>query len=187
MDTQNIRYLNKTRLIKRVKTLNDTYWNATWEGRWKYMWVAINELRVLNPQTILELGAYKINLTDISDNMDLNLKYIDRKNLKNKIYIQDATSLPWDIEDKYYDVFIGLQVFEHFKNKKQSEVFNEIMRISKNAILSFPYKWNTPNNITHHNIDDEIIRKWTNNIMPVKIKEINAPKHRRRIIYIFKF
>jgi len=182
----NIKYLCRTSLINKMNLLNDDYWNNSWSGRWKYMYPVINEIRKLNPQTILELGAYKINLTNISDNMDLQLEYIDTKNLKNKNYIQDATSLPWNISDKYYDVFVALQVFEHFENKKQSKVFNEIMRISKNAILSFPYKWNSPNDLNHHNIDDEIIRKWTNNIMPKKILLVNHT-NRRRIIYVFKF
>lgn len=181
-----IKYLSRTGLIKRVEGLNDVYWNNTWTGRWKYIYPVVNEIKELNPKTILELGAYKINLTSISDNMDLDLKYIDVRNLKNKLYVQDATKLPWNIEDKYYDMFVALQVFEHFENKKQSRVFNEIIRVSKNAILSFPYKWNKPSDLMHHNIDDEIIRKWTNNVIPKKILLVNHT-NRRRIIYVFKF
>mgnify|MGYP000864645489 CR=1 FL=1 len=183
----NIKYLTKTALIKRVSELNDVYWADTWLGRWKYMYQVVKELKEINPKTILELGAYKVNLCNISDNMDLNIDFIDVNNLNNKTYIQDATSLPWDIPDKYYDVFVGLQVFEHFENKKQSEVFNEVMRVSKNAILSFPYMWNSPNDSMHHMINDETIKKWTNNIEPVKSIFINVPPTRRRIIFVFKF
>jgi len=180
-----VKYLCKSRLIERVEKLNDIYWNKSWLGRWKYMYFVVNELKRFNPQTILELGAYQINLTDISDNMDLKLDRIDVNNLKNKTYVQDAIDLPWNILDKHYDVFVALQVFEHLKNEKQSEVFSEISRISKNAILSFPYKWNCPSNITHHNITDETIRKWTNNQIPEKI--ICTTGEKKRIIYIFKY
>lgn len=187
MNINHIEYLNKNTLIKKVEKINDEYWNKTFLGRWKYIDVVIKELKIINPQKILELGAYKINLTNISDNMDLKLDYIDSDNIDNKKYILDAINLPWNIEGKYYDVFIGLQVFEHFKNNKQYDVFNEIMRISKYAILSFPYKWNKPEDLSHHNIDDEIIKKWTNNKTPEKIIYINTPKQRKRVIYIFKF
>jgi len=187
MNTQNIRYLNKEHYIQKVNRLNDIYWSETFNGRWNYLSVVINQLKLINPQTVLELGAYKINLTNISDNMDLELSYIDPDNISNKTYIQDATSLPWDIPDKYYDVFVALQVFEHFENQKQSEVFNEAMRISKNVILSLPYKWNKPDDLMHHMIDDKKIKKWTNSAIPEKIVYINVPKKRRRVIYTFKF
>jgi len=186
MNTRNIKYLCRTALINKVEKLNDNYWLKTWEGRWKYMYPVINELKVINPRTILEIGAYKINLTDISDNMDLEVEYLDIRNFSNKKYIQDATNLPWNIPDKYYDAVVALQVFEHFENNKQSEVFNEIKRVSKNAILSFPYMWNKPTDPMHHMINDNKIKEWTNNTKPEKTIIINHTS-RKRIIYVFKF
>lgn len=187
MNTPNIKYLNRTGLIKKVQRINDDYWNRTWEGRWKYMYPVVKELMIINPKKILEIGAYKINLTNISDNMDLEYNFIDIDNLSNKIYVQDAADVPWNIPDKYYDVVIALQVFEHFENKKQSKVFNEIIRISKNVILSFPYIWNLPSNISHHMIDDKKISEWTNSVVPQKKILITKPKVRKRIIYVFNF
>ena len=71
---------------------------------------------------------------------------------------------------------------QEWDNKIPSkEYFDEIKRISKNAILSFPYKWNVPGNI-HHNIDENIIKKWTNNFKPT-----NTILVADRIIYIFNF
>jgi len=192
----NIKYLNRTAFKAKVQKINDDYWNRTWEGRWKYMHPVIKEIPSLKPVSIvqlgnnfkiLELGAYKINLTNISDNMDLEYDFIDPDNRNNKMYIQDAINLPWNIENKYYDVFIALQVFEHFENEKQSEVFKEVMRVSKNAILSFPYKWNKPDDLIHHMIDDYTIKRWTNGVTPEKVIYINVPKRRRRVIYVFKF
>lgn len=183
----NIKYLDKESLEIKIKNLNDVYWNHTWEGRWEYMSIVIEEIKKIQPKTILELGAYKINLTNISDNMDLELKFIDKDNIKNKKYVQDAIKLPWNISDKYYDIFIGLQVFEHLPIGTQNKVFKEVVRVSKNAILSFPYMWDIPTNISHHMIDEEIIKKWINNIKPNTVKYINVPIVRKRVIYMFNF
>ena len=182
----NIKYLNKRELIKKVKLVNDIYWEKTYNGRWGYISHVISELRKIKPKTILELGSYKINLTNNSDNMDINEDYIDIDNTNNKKYIQDGSTLPWDIEDKYYDVFIGLQVFEHLGDN-QSDIFKEVMRVSKNAIISLPYLWDKPEDKMHHMIDDEKIKEWTNNILPEKIIYIKIPSSRKRVIYFFKF
>lgn len=162
-----IKFLNKESFINKVKILNELYWNNSYENRWNYISKVIEELKNIDVKKSLEIGAYKINLINISDNMDIRIKNVDIDNIDNKNYIQDATKLPWDIEDKYYDVVIALQVFEHLNNK-QLFVFNEIERISNNAILSFPYKWLDINDITHYNLDEEIFKKWTNNMEPIK-------------------
>lgn len=187
MSIQNIKYLNRTILHQKVLKLDDIYWTSSWNGRWGYIQPVLNELELISPKTILEIGAYKINLSNISDNMDLEYDFIDVANLNNKIYIQSAEDLPWNIPDKYYDVVVALQVFEHFENKKQSEVFNEVMRVSKNAIISLPYMWNKPEDQMHHMITEEIMQKWTNNVAPEKAIQVNTPDSRKRIIYIFKF
>lgn len=62
--------------------------------------------------------------------------------LPNIRYLHDATITPCPIEDKAYDLLIALQVWEHLEGKQQ-DVFKEVMRVSKMAILSFPYKWKT--------------------------------------------
>lgn len=177
-----MKYLNEVEYIEKIKKINSDYWNNSYKSRWEYMSVVIDELKIIDPKNILELGSYQINLSSDSDNMDRNIKYVDIDNLNNTTYIQQAQELPWDISDKKYDIFVALQVFEHLENT-QSKVFDEIIRISKYAILSFPYKWKCEDiNNCHHNIDEKIISKWTNNKIPLKIIKI-----KNRIIYIFKF
>ena len=156
--------INKEKYLKKINSLNDPYWIRTKENRWKYMESVIKLLKTINFNNILEIGAYKINYTDLSDNLDLKLEYIDPDNLNNKIYIKDATNTPWsEIPNKYYDIVLCCQVFEHLNNK-QLNVFNEIKRISKEAIITIPYKWNNvPKNNCHYMITDEHIKKWTNN------------------------
>ncbi len=115
-----------------------------------------------------------------SDNMEL--KMADVSNIRNKSYIQDARVTPWNkIKDKQYDMFVALQVFEHL-GPKQSEIFTEIKRISKHAIISIPYLWNCPHDLEHHMVDDEKINKWTNNTKP-----INKQNFSGRLILTYKF
>lgn len=176
-----IEFLDQTLFINKIEKLNEKYWNNSYKTRWNYMSKVIDELKNIDINRSLEIGAYKINLINISDNMDLNIKNIDPDNINNINYIQDATKLPWNIKDKYYDIVIALQVFEHL-NDKQSEIFKEITRISKNIILSFPYKWQDKNDIIHYNLDENIFNKWTNNIKPNKKIIIE-----NRMIYIYNF
>jgi hypothetical protein len=93
----------------------------------------------------------------------------------------DARNVPWNIENKKYDVFVGLQVFEHL-SPNQSEIFKEIERISKYCILTVPYMWDCPNDIEHHMITDDIISKWTLGYKPYR-KSINSG----RLMICFKF
>ncbi|MFW6225773.1 MAG: class I SAM-dependent methyltransferase [bacterium] len=150
--------LNIEKYEKKVNKLNDKYWNSSFKKRWVYMQSVIDEIKNINPESILEIGAYKINYTDISDNMDISKKNIDIDNLNNKKYIQNASEIPWEIEDKYYDLVIICQVFEHL-SPNQFNVFNEIIRISKNVIITIPWKWHKPGNI-HHDINEKHLIEW---------------------------
>ena len=72
----------------------------------------------------------------------------------------------------------------HQKNMlgpRQQEAFAEVMRISKNALLSFPYKWNQPGNV-HHGIDENKINVWTLGVEPKKVEKSGT-----RILYLFNF
>jgi len=89
--------------------------------------------------------------------------------------------LPWDIEGKYCDVVVVCQVFEHL-NPKQTEIFNEIVRISKQTIITIPWKWHQPGNI-HHNINEEHVLKWFGEEHKPYFREIFA----RRLMLCYKF
>lgn len=112
----------------------------------------------------------------------------------SKEYLHDATVIPWPIADKEYDLFIALQVWEHLEGK-QYEAFREVMRISKMAILTFPYLWgcpkDDPNYPSHYMINENIIAEWILNIDPVKTIKIPRTGKRvtqgPRIIYFWKF
>ena len=133
--------------------------------------------------SVLELGPYKLPIVDGSDIMDKDPQ------LDNIKHHWDAEITPWPIKDKQYDLFIALQVFEHLGNK-QIQAFKEVMRISKMAIISLPYKWTRSDNM-NINIDHDIISRWTLGIKPVYkeviTEDFDVGKNWRRAIYFFVF
>lgn len=149
--------------------------DSYYDGRWVYFSHAIAMLNDLSIRgKVLEIGAYKLPLVKNCDIMDIAPAV-------PVTYKQDATITPWNIADKRYDLCIALQVFEHLGNK-QKEVFTEIKRISNYALLSFPYRWNCPEDPTHHNITLDTIDEWT----------LRTPTHTMtqagiRRIYLYSF
>ena len=101
------------------------------------------------------------------------------------ITVHDATQEPWPFEDKSYDLFVALQVFEHLGDR-QPEAFREVRRIARNAILSLPIDWemDDPTNC-HHRIPNERVLSWFAPIVPTRVVEGSGGK-RRRLIYVFE-
>ena len=167
-----------------------------YQGRWAYFSEVIEIIKEQSDiDKVLELGPSFMPIVKDSDIMvkpeiDNWGRLITQA---PKEYLQDATKIPWPIKDKEYDIFIALQVWEHLFDK-QREAFQEVMRISKMAILSFPYLWDCPrdnaNYPEHHIIDEKIIANWTLNIEPVRIIKIPRTGERvskgPRIIYLWK-
>jgi len=173
--------LTKNIYLEKIKKLNSEYWNRSYERRWEYIDEVLKELEIINPSSAIEMGTAGISLMNFSDSMDIDEQHIDKDN-NTKKYIFDCTITPWNIKDKKYDIFVGLQVLEHL-SPNQIEVFKEIKRISKYAIITLPYKWKMKDTTNcHHMIDDDIINLWTGNEKPYKkvIKE-------KRIMMCYKF
>lgn len=178
-----------------------------YEGRWDYYETVISMAIRVKPRSVLELGPGEYTIVDGSDVMvipedDIMLKVTAKTgnplekplNPIGRIYAHNATEKPWPIADKQYDLFIALQVWEHLDNK-QCRAFREVMRVSKSAILSFPFLWNckksSPSYPHHHMIDEDLIADWTLNIKPIEV--VTLPKaglkgsNRQRIIYLWEF
>jgi len=152
-------------------------------GRWSYFSVVVDLVQKIKPKSVLELGPYKLPLVKGADTMDI------RKHIENLTYLHDANKIPWPIADNKYDLFIACQVWEHLDNK-QKEAFKEVMRISRRAILSFPYKWRykngpkTASQKRHANIDDAKIAEWT---LHKKPKKIIFNHNKKYAVYYFEF
>lgn len=165
-------------------------------GRWEYFKEVIKIIQSERFKSVLELGPGLLPIVKKSDViMNPEEDSFGRpQETKGKVLSFDATMKPWPILDKQYDLFIALQVWEHLDNK-QSRAFREVMRISKMAILSFPYHWDggeeKPSHRAHRFIDRELIEDWTLNEKPEKIIEIPRTGSEfskgPRIIYFWKF
>jgi hypothetical protein len=130
------------------------YWNEGYRYRWKYMKAVIEYLKSMNAQITLEMGCMYIPLNDQSHQIELEQKQI----VTGFGCVHDLNKPRYPYINKYFDCAVALQVWEHLDNHRAA--FNELCRISKNVILSLPYKW-THGDKRHNNIDDDKILSWT--------------------------
>ncbi len=163
-------FLTRKRCLEIGKT------HPYYEGcvRWEYWKIVIKYLKIINPESSLELGATIQSLVMNGDRMGKN-------KIEKPDYLWNAFDIPWPFKNKQYDIFIALQVWEHLKGRQQ-EIFQEVPRISNWAILSFPYKWK--GNSSHSKITKRKIKEWTSFYSPFSKPRIVRGK---RIIYVFKF
>lgn len=162
-----MRFLTREDYIEKTKQIK--YWRRSRDERWNYISVVINELKKYDPMSILEVGSYSIPLS-----YDSYLIAQHKHQLVNENgIVYNLNNVPYPFEDNQFDFFIGLQVWEHLKEKQKA--FLEATRISRNIILSFPYNWNKSNKV-HNNINDNIISDWACNIIPTYTKVVGKRK-----------
>lgn len=167
-----------------------------YSGRWEYFREVIEIIKQLQVAKVLELGP---GLLPVVKNADLMINpqedpFGRPKEWVGKTIVFDATRSPWPIRDKEYDLVIALQVWEHLDDK-QSRAFREVMRVSKRAVLSVPYKWEggqeNARHRAHRDIDKELVEDWTLHIKPKKIIEIPRTgtefSKGPRLIYFWEF
>jgi len=167
-------------------------YGSYYTGRWAYISEVIKIIKEINPKSVLELGP---SLHPVVKDSDIIIKPGDDKwgepeKWAGFKYYHDAIVKPWPVIDKSYDLFLGLQVWEHLDNK-QVLAFKEALRVSKHIILSFPYKWDCldgrPQYRSHHMIDEEVISDWTMGFQPDRTIKIPRTGDRTskgpRIIY----
>jgi len=139
---------------------DDPYYN---EKRWDQYYQEIVEelLKLRDINSVLELGPYKAPFIEGSDVMD-HRDYSEFFPLDiNKVIIHDCSEVPYPIKDKEYDLVIASQCIEHFGiYGQQVNIFKELSRISKKAIVSLPYKWYRPLARDHHMIDERVFNAW---------------------------
>ena len=165
-------YLTHSEFLKKVEASGSKYWQEGKKYRWDYMSYVIDRLREICPDDskLIEAGTSGMPLSDKSflyEYPEYNLDVTPFKKYGERI------------KTHAYDAFCALQVWEHLDN--QAAAFSEVMRISKSAILSFPYKW-TWGDARHKGIDGKKIEQWTCGVVPESIKIIN-----HRAVYVWKF
>jgi hypothetical protein len=131
----------------------------------------------------LELGPHLRSVIVGADVMDLRAQ--PALQAEGRVIVHDATITPWPIGNHEYDLFVGLQVFEHLKDA-QNEAFLEVCRVARHAIISLPIDWemSDPRNC-HHRISHERALSWFHPIMPTRV-ELGNPGPRKRLVYVFE-
>jgi hypothetical protein len=173
-------YLTHETFLKKVAASGSKYWQEGKNYRWQYMSYVIDILKEICPDDtkLIEAGTSGMPLSDQSylyeyPAHDLNVIPFHLKTDGGSVFIPE----------NYFDCFVALQVWEHLDN--QERAFKEVMRISKSAILSFPYMWpkGKGHDARHVGIDDIKIKQWTCGVKPEKTKLIN---NRMVCVWIFK-
>jgi hypothetical protein len=145
--------------------------------------IASELIREKHLRTALELGPHLRPLIRGADVMDI--VHNARLELEGQAIIADASKAPWPVDDKTYDLFVALQVFEHL-GTHQPEAFREVRRVARNAILSLPIDWvmADPRNC-HHGLTNERVLKWFAPVVPTRVVLGNGG-HRKRLLYVFE-
>ena len=134
----------------------------------------------MDPTSVLEVGPYRVPLSLDSD-------VLDRRDFHtgNTLILHDADDTPWPIEDKKYDLVIATQVWEHLK--RPCEAFAEVQRVSRSAILTFPYMW-TSGSKSHRDIDEKrIIEITAGKGGPTAVLYYIPPGRKARATFVWGF
>lgn len=142
---KNIKFLSKEEYINRVTDFADAHWSKeTIDTRWDYHFRTLELIKasgVNDSKKVLEMGTKGVSCVIGSDTID----YLERWDFKGKnpTYVHDARIIPWPIENKKYDVFVALRVFQHLV-PVQSQAVKEAFRIAKRIIFVIPEKYDNP-------------------------------------------
>jgi hypothetical protein len=133
--------------------------------------------------TALELGPHLQSLIVGADTMELAAN--PSLEAHGRRIVHDATSVPWPVGDKAYGVFMALQVFEHL-GSSQPDVFREVRRVARNAVISLPIDWEMadPENC-HHQLSHERALSWFAPVVPTRVV-VGNPGRRKRLVYVFE-
>jgi hypothetical protein len=158
-----------------------------YRGRWGYTSVALAEaaaiIRDHDVRTALELGAPVRPILDGAHVMDIKTR--PELDPSVAITVHDAIRVPWPFEDKAFDLFVALQVFEHLRDR-QPGVFREVRRIARHAIISLPIGWRMDDpKDPHHMLTESRVLAWFEPLVPTRIVQGNGGSE-RRMVYVFE-
>lgn len=171
---------------ERVREFSE-YADRYYRNRLDYLSTVGSLVAASGVQSTIELGAFllPINLEgDVIDKSAFVLDYIKKTFPVGVTFNFDASLTPWPIASDSYDLFIGLQVFEHLEGN-QVAAFNEVRRIARRAILSFPYLWNCPHDPVHHMIGADVISAWTSAAKATHTIDKGQAMKRRIVMFDF--
>lgn len=138
-----IKFLDRTMFLEKAKTLGGRHWEIRLlDKRWHYHSQAVEILKSLDitdAMKVLEMGTMGITCVVGSQTIDYEGNWGYKG--KRPDYEHDARNCPWPFEEKQFEVFVALRVFQHL-TPKQEEAFLESFRIARKVILVVPRDYN---------------------------------------------
>lgn len=126
-------------MLKQINK-NDYIFNKySFLGRWVSYYYQINEVLMLRPKSILEVGVGdKVFSSYVKNNSDIRYSSIDVAHDLNPDIIGSVHDIP--IDDNSFDVVAAFEILEHLPFDKFENSLLEINRVSKKyAIISLPH------------------------------------------------
>lgn len=149
-------------------------------GRWIYIRKIAAILKdIKHMHTGMELGCHLFSVMKKGLTADINSKV-------NPDIVLNASVTPWEFRDDCFDVLVALQVLEHIPERK--EVWAEVKRVARSAVVTLPFNWDCPSDTMHHGITDKTLDEWfgkTECIRKVIPNTVYPPKP--RVLLCFDF
>ena len=115
------------------------YFSKSYDSKDRFCsyWQQINEIILLNPQQILEIGVGNKFVSQYLKNRKYNIATFDIDKNLNPDIIGSVLNIPF--ADNSFDAIICCETLEHVPYKKFRKALSEIHRISKSyVVLSLP-------------------------------------------------
>ncbi len=105
--------------------------------RWCSVWNQLEEIRTLQPKSVLEIGPGPGLFKLIAAMIGIKIETLDFDPALVPDHVGSATDLPFD--DGTYDVVCAFQMLEHLPYDASQRAFTEMVRVSRrNIVISLP-------------------------------------------------
>ncbi len=110
------------------------------EDRWCSYWYQINEVLILNPASVLEIGVGdKVLSSYLREHADIEYKSMDLAADLSPDFLGSVDNMS-NISDESFDLVCAFEVLEHLPFEKFSQALSELKRTSREwVIISLPH------------------------------------------------
>ncbi len=117
-----------------VKENSDLY-KSNYDSKQRFIsyWHQINEIKILTPKSVLEVGIGTGFVSHYLRNIGINLTTIDNDGKLNPDIVADVSALPF--KDSSFEVVAAYEILEHMPYKKSLQALGELKRVSSSHII----------------------------------------------------